>query len=87
MSSSPEEGKLESEIFDDELLVRVSAAKDAAEALFFIAEERRTGGVVSPSDCRLIISAALDRGNAELALSVFSAMRSSFDSGKQTCAH
>ncbi|KAL3635707.1 hypothetical protein CASFOL_020254 [Castilleja foliolosa] len=78
---SSEEGKLESELFDDELLGRVSAAKDAAEALLLIAEERRGGGVVSVSDCRLIISAALDHGNAELALSVFSAMRSSFGSG------
>ncbi|KAL9177467.1 hypothetical protein ABFS82_01G060300 [Erythranthe guttata] len=84
VSSSPEEGKLESEILDDELLVRVSAAKDAAEVLSSIAAERCSsgGGVVSPSDCRLIITAALDRGNAELALSVFSAMRSSFDSGR-----
>ncbi|KAL7159906.1 hypothetical protein ABFS83_01G059200 [Erythranthe nasuta] len=83
VSSSPEEGKLESEILDDELLVRVSAAKDAAEVLSSIAEDRcSTGGVVSPSDCRLIITAALDRGNADLALSVFSAMRSSFDSGR-----
>ncbi|KAL7122799.1 hypothetical protein ACP275_01G066600 [Erythranthe tilingii] len=85
VSSSPEEGKLESEILNDELLVRVSAAKDAAEVLSSIAEDRCStggGGVVSPSDCRLIITAALDRGNAELALSVFSAMRSSFDSGR-----
>ncbi|XP_039046672.1 uncharacterized protein LOC120186911 [Hibiscus syriacus] len=37
------------------------------------------GGVVSVSDCRLIINAALDRNNADLALSVFYAMRSSFD--------
>ncbi|GFQ06317.1 hypothetical protein PHJA_002775700 [Phtheirospermum japonicum] len=76
---------------ESELLDRVSAAKDASEALLLIAEERRGGGVVSASDCRLIISAALDRGNAELALSVFSAMRSSFDSGtgwveNSTCA-
>ncbi|KAK6158416.1 hypothetical protein DH2020_005730 [Rehmannia glutinosa] len=78
---SAEEGKLASELLDDELLGRVSAAKDAAEVLSLIAEERRSGGVVSASDCRLIISAALDRGNAELALSVFAAMRSSFDSG------
>ncbi|KAG8368986.1 hypothetical protein BUALT_Bualt15G0103300 [Buddleja alternifolia] len=82
--SSSEEGKLRaSELFDDdELLGRVSAAKEAAEVLFLISEVRRkNGGVVSASDCRLIVSAALDRGNADLALSVFSAMRSSFDSG------
>ncbi|PIN01750.1 hypothetical protein CDL12_25745 [Handroanthus impetiginosus] len=82
VSSSSEEGKLASELLDDELLSRVSAAKDATEVLVLIAEEsRRNGGVLSGADCRLIISAALDRGNAELALSVFSAMRSSFDSG------
>ncbi|GER41525.1 pentatricopeptide repeat (PPR) superfamily protein [Striga asiatica] len=70
-----------SELLDGELLGQVSTAGDAAEALLLIAEERRGGGVVSVSDCRLIISAALDRGNAELALSVFAAMRASFDSG------
>ncbi|KAL0331084.1 UNVERIFIED_CONTAM: hypothetical protein Sangu_1653900 [Sesamum angustifolium] len=81
-SASSDQGKLPSDLFDDQLLGRVSAATDAAEVLLLIAEERRTSrGVVSVSDCRLIISAALDRGNADLALSVFSAMRSSFDSG------
>lgn len=87
VSSSPDEGrKLTSELFDDELLGRVSAAADAAEVLRLISEERRSfgGGVVSASDCRLIISAALDRGNADLALSVFYAMRSSFGSGTET---
>ncbi|KAK8323980.1 hypothetical protein V6Z12_A12G269600 [Gossypium hirsutum] len=43
--------------------------------------EQLSGGVVSISDCRLIINAALDRSNADLALSVFYAMRSSFDTG------
>ncbi|KAL0312445.1 UNVERIFIED_CONTAM: hypothetical protein Sradi_5643800 [Sesamum radiatum] len=84
VSSSPssDQGKPPSDLFDDQLLGRVSAATNAAEVLLLIAEERRTTrGVVSVSDCRLIISAALDRGNADLALSVFSAMRSSFDSG------
>ncbi|KAH6783437.1 Pentatricopeptide repeat superfamily protein [Perilla frutescens var. hirtella] len=83
VSSSPEEGrKLVSELFDDDLLGRVSAAADAAEVLRLISEEHCSGGgVVSASDCRLIMSAALDRGNADLALSVFYAMRSSFGSG------
>lgn len=85
MSSSPEEGrKLASELFDDELLARVSGAADAAEAMRLISEQRRSGGVVTASDCRLIISAALDRGNVDLALSVFNAMRTSFDSGTGT---
>lgn len=86
VSSSPEEGrKLTSDLFDDDLLGRVSAAADAAEVLRLISEERRgDGGFVSGSDCRLIISTALDRGNADLALSVFYAMRSSFGSGIET---
>ncbi|XP_051137640.1 uncharacterized protein LOC127255911 isoform X2 [Andrographis paniculata] len=82
VSSSSEERKLPSELLDEELISLISAAKDASEVLDLIGRERgRSGGVVSASDCRLIISAALYRGNAELALSVFSAMRSSFDSG------
>ncbi|KAG6391451.1 hypothetical protein SASPL_149205 [Salvia splendens] len=82
VSSSPEEGsKLASDLFDHELLARVSAAPDAAVALRLISEERGSAGHVTASDCRLIISAALDRGNADLALSVFSAMRSTFGSG------
>lgn len=88
VSSSPDEGKLASELLDDELLGRVSAAKDAAEVLALISEKRRSGGgVVSASDCRSIILAAIDRGNAELALSVFYAMRSSFDSGTWINTH
>ncbi|KAB2000886.1 hypothetical protein ERO13_D12G238100v2 [Gossypium hirsutum] len=72
---------------DEALLSRVSATKDADEALEMIAQsqsesgEQLSGGVVSVSDCRLIINAALDRNNADLALSVFYSMRSSFDTG------
>ncbi|KAH1075213.1 hypothetical protein J1N35_027541 [Gossypium stocksii] len=72
---------------DEALLSRVSATKDADEALEMIAQsqsesgEQLSGGVVNVSDCRLIINAALDRNNADLALSVFYAMRSSFDTG------
>ncbi|KAK8520924.1 hypothetical protein V6N13_077057 [Hibiscus sabdariffa] len=74
-------------VLDEALLSRVSAAKDADEALQMIAQSKSesngglNGGVVSVSDCRLIINAALDRNNADLALSVFYAMRSSFDTG------
>ncbi|KVH95308.1 hypothetical protein Ccrd_002608 [Cynara cardunculus var. scolymus] len=66
---------------DFELIInRVSAAKDASEALEVFGEmTKRSGGVVSTSDCSLIISAALDRNNADLALSIFKAMRSSFN--------
>nr|XP_043607999.1 uncharacterized protein LOC122579828 [Erigeron canadensis] len=60
----------------------VSSAKDASEALQVFGEmTNRTSGVVTTSDCCLIISAALDRNNADLALSVFNAMRSSFNTG------
>ncbi|KAK2966524.1 hypothetical protein RJ640_019053, partial [Escallonia rubra] len=75
----------DSDLFEasDELINLVSStAKDASEALELIAEmSRRGGGTVSSSDCCRIISAALDRGNADLALSIFAAMRSSFDTG------
>lgn len=71
-----------SALLDDELLTKISAAKDAHEALEMIAESsEKVGGVVSVSDCCIIISAALERNNPELALSVFYAMRASFDQG------
>ncbi|XP_020539565.1 uncharacterized protein LOC105645663 isoform X2 [Jatropha curcas] len=67
---------------DEELLGRVSAAKDANEAIQIIADiSNISSGVVSVSDCCRIIAAALDRNNVELALSIFYAMRSSFDQG------
>lgn len=72
-----------SELLDEELLSKVSGAKDAQEALKMIDElpERKIGGVVSVSDCCTIISAALKKNNPELALSVFYEMRASFDQG------
>ncbi|XP_024032582.1 uncharacterized protein LOC112095135, partial [Morus notabilis] len=80
-SSSVAENSV-SELLDAELLNQVSAAKDAEEALQMIAgRSDRNGGVVGTSDCQLIISAALDRNNLDLALSVFYAMRASFDQG------
>lgn len=67
---------------DDELLTRISSVKDADEALLVIAEKsQRSGGTVSSSDCALVIKAAFDRNNIELALSVYSAMRTSFNQG------
>ncbi|XP_038991195.1 uncharacterized protein LOC120114306 [Hibiscus syriacus] len=75
----------ETSVLDEALLSRVSASKDAEEALRMIDQNQREssdqlkGGVVSVSDCRLLINAALDRKNADLALSVFYAMRCSFD--------
>lgn len=70
------------ELLDEDLLSRVSAAKDAAEALDIISNSTDcVSGTVSASDCCSIISAAIERGNADLAVSIFSAMRTSFDSG------
>ncbi|XP_016651391.1 PREDICTED: uncharacterized protein LOC103337741 isoform X2 [Prunus mume] len=71
-----------SELLDDELLGKVSGAKDAQEALQMIAEiTGRNGGLVSASDCCAIVSASLKRNNPDLALSVFYEMRASFDQG------
>ncbi|XP_050268991.1 uncharacterized protein LOC126713308 [Quercus robur] len=71
-----------SQLLDEESLAKVSGAKDANEALDMIGDKcGRNGGVVGVNDCCLIITAALERNNAELALSVFYAMRASFDQG------
>ncbi|CAI9094318.1 OLC1v1030038C3 [Oldenlandia corymbosa var. corymbosa] len=81
-NDSPTKEKVVSELLDEELLSAVSAAKDADQVLDIIANRtNRISGFVGPSDCCLILSAAIGRGNADLALSVFGAMRSSaFDS-------
>lgn len=75
-----------SELLEDhELLSRVAAAKDACEALQIIAaNSTRDGGLVCITDCCSILSAALNQNNVELALSVFFAMRSSFDQGNSS---
>ncbi|KAL1209148.1 hypothetical protein V5N11_028701 [Cardamine amara subsp. amara] len=73
-----------SSFFNDELLSSVSAVRDADEALEIISDRfgsNRGGGIIEVEYCRSIISAALSRGNVELALSIFYAMRSSFDLG------
>lgn len=71
-----------SNLLDDELLSRVSGARDADEALEMIAERSESsGGVVDTADCCSIISAALDQNNVDLAMSVFYSMRSTFDQG------
>lgn len=67
-------------VLDEEMISRASRLKEAGEVLEMIAAEstaKRDGGVVTCSDCRRIISAALERNNPDLALSVFTAMRSS----------
>ncbi|XP_062191440.1 uncharacterized protein LOC133895276 isoform X2 [Phragmites australis] len=64
---------------DADLLRRVSGAADADQALDIVAES--AGGVNTALDapeCNAIVAAALDRGNVDLALSVFEAMRSGF---------
>lgn len=68
---------------DEELLRRVSSARDADQALDMIAEAYQSVGygTVEIADCHSIIAAAFDRGNTELALSMFHAMRSGFSQG------
>ncbi|KAM0905358.1 hypothetical protein ACQ4PT_017422 [Festuca glaucescens] len=66
---------------DADLLRRASGAADADQALDIVAESLGGAGSGSKSsldasDCNAIVEAALDRGNIDLALSVFEAMRS-----------
>ncbi|XP_031377528.1 uncharacterized protein LOC116192955 [Punica granatum] len=69
-------------VLTDKLLSEVAGAKDSDEVLRIIEEQSgRSSGVVSVPDCCSIIAASLDRNNAELALSVFYAMRASFVQG------
>ncbi|GAV65763.1 hypothetical protein CFOL_v3_09277 [Cephalotus follicularis] len=66
-------------LLDDDLLSTLSTAKDSDQVLLMIAQNtQQNAGVVSVSDSSLIITAALLRNNADLALSVFYAMRSTF---------
>ncbi|KAF3339761.1 hypothetical protein FCM35_KLT15532 [Carex littledalei] len=62
---------------DDELLRRLSGAKDADQVLDVITESGGSNGM-DTSDCNSLVAAALERGNAELALSLFDAMRLGF---------
>jgi pentatricopeptide repeat protein len=66
------------EWLDADLLRRVSSAADAGHALDIVAE---SGAPLEVPECNAIIAAALDRGNVDLALSVFEAMRSGFTRG------
>ncbi|RCV30679.1 hypothetical protein SETIT_6G114500v2 [Setaria italica] len=64
---------------DADLLRRVSGAADADQALDIVAESSGgAGAALEAPECNAIVAAALDRGNVELALSVFEAMRSGF---------
>ena len=67
---------------DTDLLRRVSGAGDADQALDIVADSAGgSGAALEAPECNAIIAAALDRGNVELALSVFEAMRSGFAGG------
>ncbi|XP_008793155.2 uncharacterized protein LOC103709522 isoform X1 [Phoenix dactylifera] len=70
-------------LLDEELLRRVSSARDADQALDMIAEAHRSVGygTLEIDDCHSIIAAAFDRANTELALSIFHAMCSGFSQG------
>jgi len=64
---------------DTDLLRQVSGAGNADQALDIVAESAGgSGAALEAPECNAIIAAALDRGNVELALSVFEAMRSGF---------
>ncbi|URD93092.1 hypothetical protein MUK42_01607 [Musa troglodytarum] len=84
-ASGDDRGAVESNprLLDEELLRRVSGAKDADEALGMIEEARGSGdpGVLETEDCHSIIESAFDGGDADLALSVFYAMGAGFDRG------
>lgn len=83
MAENPPVSVSVSELLDEELLSKIANAKDSHDVLQMLAQgSGKNGGVVSVSDCCLIISAALERNNPELALSVFYAMRASFDQGQ-----
>ncbi|CAO2837744.1 unnamed protein product [Amaranthus hypochondriacus] len=67
-------------VLDDDVISRAANMKDANEVLRLISENVSgggKGGVVSCNDCCRIINASLFCNNSELAVSVFSAMRSS----------
>ncbi|OQU80272.1 hypothetical protein SORBI_3007G103400 [Sorghum bicolor] len=62
-----------------DLLRRISDAADADRVLDIVAESvEGAGAALDPPECNAIVAAAFDRGNIELALSVFEAMGSGF---------
>uniref|UniRef100_A0A804LQA2 Pentatricopeptide repeat-containing protein n=1 Tax=Zea mays TaxID=4577 RepID=A0A804LQA2_MAIZE len=62
-----------------DLLRRISGAADADRVLDIVAESvEGAGAALGAPECNAIVSAAFDRGNIALALSVFEAMRSGF---------
>ncbi|XP_010231573.1 uncharacterized protein LOC100835405 isoform X4 [Brachypodium distachyon] len=83
LSEAPRDGWL-----DADLLRRISGAGDADQALDIIAgsvggaDSGRSRASLDASDCHAILAAALDRGNVDLALSVFEGMRYGFSQGE-----
>ncbi|GJN35182.1 hypothetical protein PR202_gb23941 [Eleusine coracana subsp. coracana] len=70
---------------DADLLRRVSGTADADQALDIVAELAAVAGVgaaLNAPECNAIITAAFDRGNVDLALSVFEVMRSGITGGR-----
>lgn len=66
-----------------DLLRRISGAADADRVLDIVAESvEGAGAALDAPECNAIVAAAFDRGNIELALSVFEAMRSGFAGGR-----
>ncbi|XP_072968051.1 uncharacterized protein [Typha angustifolia] len=63
---------------ENDLLRQLSAAKDADQVLEIVMELKgsKNCAFMETCDCNSIIAAAFDRGNVELALSLFDAMRS-----------
>nr|CAD1823307.1 unnamed protein product [Ananas comosus var. bracteatus] len=67
-------------LLNGDLLRRLSSLKDADQVIEMIVEAERSAGngVLETEDCNSIIEAAFDRGNVDLALSVFVAMQTGY---------
>ncbi|XP_066350889.1 uncharacterized protein [Miscanthus floridulus] len=62
-----------------DLLRRISGAADADRVLDIVAESvEGAGAALDAPECNAIVAAAFDRGNIDLALSLFEAMRAGF---------
>jgi len=66
-----------------DLLRRISGAADADRVLDIVAESvEGAGAALDAPECNAIVAAAFDRGNIDLALSLFEAMRAGFAGGR-----
>ncbi|KAL9690114.1 hypothetical protein QQ045_010508 [Rhodiola kirilowii] len=75
--SLADETHSQAQLFTPDTLSRVSSASDADEALQITSQTNKPR-LLTLSDCSSIISSAFARNNSDLALSVFYAMRASF---------